>query len=79
MATSSAQISELILEQLSGGERRVLSLTVSVGKVMNRNGGGKGDLSQMVRSALRALVANRTIVETDGIYSLSRAPSEATT
>jgi len=79
MATSSVQVSELILEQLAGGERRVLSLTVAIGKVMNRNGAGKGDLSQMVRSALRTLVANRTIVEMDGVYALSPTPSETTT
>lgn len=71
MPTSSVQVSQLILDQLAGGERRVLSLIVSIGRVLNQAGGVKGDISQMVRSALRALVASRTIVEMDGIYSLS--------
>lgn len=74
MPISSSQINPLILAQLANGERRVLSLIVSVGKVLNRAGGVKGDLSTTVRSALRALVADRTIVEVDGMYSLSPTP-----
>jgi len=40
-----SQITPLILEQLANGERRVLSLIVSVTKAMNRAGSVKGDPS----------------------------------
>jgi hypothetical protein len=72
MAVHFSHVSQLILEQLAIGERRVLSLIVSVSKAMNRDGGGKGNSSALVRSALSALVKARTIVEVDGMYSLSR-------
>jgi len=71
MAAHISHVSPLILEQLAIGERRVLSLIVSVTKAMNRDGGGKGNPSVLVRSALRALIQARTIVEVDGMYSLA--------
>ena len=73
MAVHFNQVSPLILEQLAIGERRVLSLIVSVTKAMNRDGGGQGNSSAAVRSALNALVKARTIVEVDGLYSLAVA------
>ena len=51
MAAHFSHVSSLILEQLAVGERRVLSLIVSVTKAMNRDGGGKGNSSALVRSA----------------------------
>src|SRR5205823_5082739 len=56
MRTSTGRINELILEQLTGGERRLLSLTVAVGNVLRRSETVKGDLGAMVRCELRRLV-----------------------
>jgi hypothetical protein len=71
MSAQFSQVTPLILDQLAIGERRVLSLIVSVTKAMqNQAGGVKGNPSALIRSALRALVAARTIVEVDGMYSL---------
>ena len=73
MALDTCRVSELILEQLARSERRVLSLVVAIGKTQQENGVFKGDLTAMVKSALRTLVAARTIVESDGLYSLAPA------
>jgi hypothetical protein len=71
MLISINRISQLILEQLAGGEKRVLSLVVSICKVLRRSEAVKGNLSTTVKSALRTLVASRAIVDVDGVYSLS--------
>jgi hypothetical protein len=70
MAHYTSRISQLILDQLAVGERRVLSLIVAVGKVP-RSETSKGDLTAMVKSELRRLVVAGAIVEADGLYSLS--------
>ena len=70
MRTHSKPLSQLILDQLSGGEMRLLVLVVGVRKAL----GGitvKGDLSAQVQSALRGLVASKSVVNDDGVYSLS--------
>ena len=74
MRISSAQTSQLILAELADGERRMLSLIVSIRKAMTSSGVVKGDASTMVRSALRSLVTSGAIIEVDGMYSL--APTE---
>lgn len=61
----------LILEELARGERRVLSLIVAVGKVLERSDAVKGNLTTTIKSALRTLVASNAIVDTDGMYSLA--------
>jgi hypothetical protein len=69
MQTRSDDLSQLILKQLAGGEKRLLVLVVGIRK----SSGGlpfKGDLSARVQSALRSLVSSKAIVNTDGIYSL---------
>ena len=71
MPISTVRVSQMILEQLAVGEKRVLSLVVSIRKALNRSEVGKSDLSAMVKSALRSLVASRAIVDVDGMYSLS--------
>ncbi len=71
MAASTVHIDQMILTQLEGGDRRVLSLVVSIRNVLNRTGSVKGDLSSMVKSALRKLVAAGTVVDVDGVYSLT--------
>ncbi len=60
----------LILEELTRGERRVLSLIVAVGKALERSDAAKGNLATTIKSALRTLVASNAIVDTDGMYSL---------
>ena len=71
---SSMQINALIVAQLARGEKRILGLIVTVRKALAYDGGGgvKGDLSAMVKSALRRLVAAGTVVDVDGMYSLAR-------
>ena len=61
-------INSLILTQLAGGEKGALRLTVAVRKSLGRF--EKGDLSEIVKSALRKLVASNAVVDDDGIYSL---------
>ncbi|CAN5456311.1 hypothetical protein BH09PLA1_BH09PLA1_14740 [soil metagenome] len=68
-----SRINQLILEQLADGERRVLSLVVAIRKTLTRAEAGKGDLTAMVKSALRKLVAARAVVDVDGMYSLAPA------
>ena len=69
--TSSNLIPSLIVEQLGGGEKRMLSLVVAVRKAHGRSGIVKGDLSVKVKSALHKLVLSKVVVEVDGMYSLS--------
>jgi hypothetical protein len=71
MPISTVRVSQMILDQLANGEKRVLSLVVSIRKAMDPSEVGKGDLSAMVKSALRSLVASRAVVDVDGMYSLS--------
>ena len=71
MPTSSIRFGQLILDELATGDKRVLSLTVSIRKVLNRTGPVKGNLNAMITSALRKLVAAGTIVDADGVYSLA--------
>jgi hypothetical protein len=66
------QISALIVRELAAREMGVLSLVVAVRRTLGRSEKLKGDLSQMVDSALRKLVASQTVVDDDGRYSLSR-------
>jgi hypothetical protein len=65
------QISLLIVNELAAGEKGVLSLVVAVRRTLGMSGALKGDLSQMVKSSLRKLVASRAVVDDDGRYSLS--------
>jgi hypothetical protein len=66
---SSMQIQSLVVDQLAGKEMGVLSLVVAVRRALSRP--AKGDLSAMVRSALKTLVASRAVIDHDGMYSLS--------
>jgi hypothetical protein len=59
----------LILAQLAGGEMGLLRLVVAVRKNLGRF--EKGDLSQIVQSALQKLVASAAVVDMDGLYSLA--------
>jgi hypothetical protein len=73
MPLLTARVTPLILEELARGERRVLSLTVAVGRQMERTGGVRENLATTVKSALRALVTSKEIIESgDGLYSLAR-------
>jgi hypothetical protein len=70
MAILMSRISHLILQQLQNGEKGILALVVSVRKALIDSGGVKGDLTQMVKSALSQLVASKEVIEMDGWYSL---------
>ena len=71
MATHTMSIDQLVLNELAGGERRVLSLTVAVRHMVDRAEGMKGDLPGAVKASVRKLVAARLIRDEDGVYSLS--------
>jgi hypothetical protein len=68
---SAIQISSLILDQLAGGEKRMLSLVVAVRNALGRSERVKGDLSEIVKAALHKLVASEVVVDVEGLYSLS--------
>ncbi len=75
MVTPSTSITPLILEKLAEGEKRSLTLVVSIRRSLGRSAFLKGDLSAVVNSALRKLIATKKVIEVDGVYSL--APVEA--
>ncbi|MEA2708638.1 MAG: hypothetical protein QOF78_1239 [Phycisphaerales bacterium] len=68
------QIQSLIVDQLARGEMEVLSLVVAIRRTLGLAESPKGDLAAMVKSALRTLVASKTVVDHDGRYSLSPRP-----
>jgi hypothetical protein len=70
MQTTSHNLNEIILSQLAEREMRLLGLIVGV----RRSLGGsaiKGDLAARVQSALRSLVASKSVIDEDGAYSLA--------
>ncbi len=72
MTSTNCRISPLILEELSHGEKRILSLVVSIRKVLARTEVFKGDLPAVVKLALRKLIASGTVYEIDGVYTIRR-------
>ena len=68
---SSNRIRSLVIDELAGGEKRLLSLVVAVRRSLGRSDNVKGDLSDIVRAALRQLVASDAVVQVDGVYVLS--------
>jgi hypothetical protein len=70
MQTTTENLNRLILDQLGGGEMRLLVLVVAIRKSLGGTG-IKGDLSARVQSALRSLVASKSVVNDDGTYSLN--------
>ena len=77
MSQPLVSLSQHILNHLSAGESRVLSLVVAVRKTLGREDRIKGDLSEAVRLSLQKLVAAQTVTEADGMFSLAptRHPS----
>jgi hypothetical protein len=69
--TNSEQVNALILARLAESESRLLSLVVGVRKDLFGRAPVKGDLPEMVKAALRKLVASDTVIEVDGTYGLS--------
>jgi hypothetical protein len=69
MKTTPATLSQLILNQLAGGEMRLLVLVVGIRKSLD-GAVLKGDLSARVESALRTLVASKKVVNEGGVFSL---------
>jgi hypothetical protein len=65
------RITQLILDQLSRGEKRLLVLTVAVRKCLVAPEGTKGDLPAAVKAALRKLIATDIVVDEEGVYSLA--------
>ena len=59
------RVTALILSELARGERRVLSLVVAVGKVLERSDAVKGNLAATVKSSLaRWWRRNRSLTRT---------------
>jgi hypothetical protein len=70
MALPTVSIDRLILAQLGRSETRLLALVVAVRKSLGRSEAVKGDLSTIVKSTLRKLVASNVVVDVEGVYSL---------
>jgi len=70
MTSPAIPFSQIIIDTLATGERRELSVMVAIRNVSRTF---KGDLAALTRSSLRKLVVAGTLVETDGVYSLSPA------
>jgi len=70
MAIPTVPIDHLILNQLGRGEMRLLALVVAVRKSLGRTEAVKGDLSTIVKSSLRKLVASNAVVDVEGVFSL---------
>ena len=70
MISSPDRIERLILDQLSRREMRLLALLVSLRKALNGTPPFKGDLGRAVNAALRRLIASRTVLDTEGVFSL---------
>jgi hypothetical protein len=68
--SANRRISEIILERLAEGEKRLLTLTVSVRRTLQHTQHYKGDLQSAMRASLRKLVASNEVTERDGMYSL---------
>ena len=65
------QIQSLIVNHLSEREMGALSLVVAIRRNLSGSANVKGDLSANVKSALKSLVAAKTVVDDDGRYSLA--------
>jgi hypothetical protein len=77
MVTPSTSIAPLILEKLGEGEKRSLTLVVAIRRSLGKSAFLKGDLSAVVNSALRKLIASKKVIEVDGVYSLAREEAAA--
>jgi hypothetical protein len=66
MATPT-QIRLVIVDQLAGGEKGLLRLVVGVRTALGRSEQIKGDLSEIVKSALRKMVASAVVVDVEGM------------
>jgi hypothetical protein len=71
MSLSRLRLTQLILDQLGHREMRLLSLVVAIRKGLDPSEAVKGDLSEIVKSTMRQLVASQAVVEIEGIYALS--------
>ena len=68
MRTAAIPLSQIIIDTLAAGERRELSIIVAIRNVSRAF---KGDLASLTKSSLRQLVASGTVLERDGMYTLS--------
>ncbi|MDB5298626.1 MAG: hypothetical protein JWO87_289 [Phycisphaerales bacterium] len=71
MSLSRPRLMQFILRHLAQHEMRLLVLVVAIRKDLHRSEGIKGDLSELVKSILRELVASKVVVDVDGMYALS--------
>jgi hypothetical protein len=75
MAAVVSPLQQLILGLLAEREHRLLVLVVSVRKALGPYDHIKGDLSELVSSSLKTMVAAGTVNERDGVFSLRRRKS----
>ncbi|HSV14478.1 MAG TPA: hypothetical protein VLI90_09470 [Tepidisphaeraceae bacterium] len=71
MSLSRPRLTQLILDQLGQREMRLLALVVAIRKNLDRSEAVKGDLSEIVKSVLRKLVAAEQVVDIEGTYALA--------
>ena len=77
MSIPTTPLHQIVLNQLATGEKRLLTLVVSVRKEMGPAGNIKGDLSVMVKAALRKLVASKVVLDEEGVYLAGAADGSA--
>jgi hypothetical protein len=71
MSLSRPRLTQLILDQLAQREMRLLALVVAIRKNLDRSEAVKGDLSEIIKSVLRKLVASEEVVDIEGTYALA--------
>jgi hypothetical protein len=71
MPLSRPRLTQLILHHLAEREMRVLALVVAIRKDLDRSEAIKGDLTEIVKSVLRKLVASKTVLDVEGTYALA--------
>ena len=64
------RIEKLIVDRLACNEMRLLALLVAVRRAMAGEV-FKGDLPRAVDTALKRLVASRTVIDAEGVYFLA--------
>jgi len=71
MASLNVPITDLVLSQLAAGEMRMLSLVVAVRRRLEPGDRITGDLSAVVKTAIRKLVLSKAVTESDGVFSIT--------
>jgi hypothetical protein len=72
MSDRHLRVTNLVLQRLSSGETRLLSLIVGLRRSLEQTELFHGDLPAITKAVLRRLVADGEVFDLDGVYSLRR-------